>query len=229
MGYAQKGRWRTAAIRILVALLTALVLAACAALAGCGGSSTSSSSSSANGTSSAQPPATASAPASPSTTTTSSPSEAAPSTSIEVTIPGLLKEGYIPKRYTCDGANTSFPVQWSKIPSGTAAVAMFLVNLRPVHGKLFFGWAVTGLSPTSRGVPAGTVPAEAIVGRNSFGKVGYSICPPKGTVEEHFILRVVALPHPLPAKAGFDAEALYKEAESSAKVVGLAGGVYTRR
>lgn len=146
-----------------------------------------------------------------------------------MTIPGLLKEGYIPKRYTCDGANTSLPVQWSKIPSGTAAVAMFLVNLRPVHGKLFFGWAVTGLSPTSRGVAAGTVPAEAIVGRNSFGKIGYSICPPKGTVEEHFILRVVALPHPLPAKAGFDAEALYKEAESAAKVVGLAGGVYTRR
>lgn len=144
-------------------------------------------------------------------------------------IPGLLKEGYIPKRYTCDGANTSLPVQWSKIPAGTAAVAMFLVNLKPVHGKLFFDWAVTNLSPASRGVPAGSLPAGAIVGRNGFGKVGYSICPPRGTVEEHFILRVVALPHSLPAKPGFDAEALYKEAESSAKVVGLAGGVYTRR
>ena len=141
----------------------------------------------------------------------------------------MLKEGFFPKRYTCDGADLSIPVRWSNVPAGTTELAMFLINLRPVDGKLFFDWALANVSPASHAIPAGVVPAGAVIGRNSFGKVGYSICPPRGTVEEHFILRVVALAHPLAAKPGFDAEALYREAERSAKVVGLAGGVYTRR
>ena len=104
---------------------------------------------------------------------------------------------------------------------------MFVVALQPVNKKLVFDWAVAGLNPTSGGFSAGTLPPGAVVGRNSFGKVGYSICPPKGSGEEHYVVRVVALPRSLAAKPGFDAEALYQEAERSAKFVGLAGGVYT--
>ncbi len=166
-----------------------------------------------------------------STTTTAAngPTNRPPAVTIEVTIPGLLKEGFFPKRYTCDGANISFPVRWSRVPSGTAELAMFLVKLNSPVKHPFFDWAVAGLNPSSHGVEAARLPAGAVVGRNGFGQLGYSICPPRGSVEEHYILRLVALPHPLAAKPGFDPEALFKEAERSAKVVGLAGGVYTRR
>jgi phosphatidylethanolamine-binding protein (PEBP) family uncharacterized protein len=161
-------------------------------------------------------------------TSASGPSGGEPTVSIEVTIPTLLKEGYFPKRYTCDGANISFPVRWSKVPSGTAELTMFLVKLNSPVKHPFFDWAVAGLSPGSHGVEAGRLPAGAVVGRNGFGQVGYSICPPRGSIEEHYILRLIALPQLLAAKPGFDPEALFKEAERSAKVVGLAGGVYTR-
>ncbi len=194
-------------------------------LSGCGGSSNPSTSAQ---TSAGQNGSLATTTSGSSAGTSHNSEPPPPSTTIEATIPGLLKEDFIPARYTCDGADTSLPVRWSKIPPGTAELAMFLLDLQPVHGKLFFDWAVAGLSPTAGGVPAGALPAGAVVARNSFGRVDYSICPPKGTVEGHFILRLLALPHALPAKPGFDAEAFYQEAERSTKVVGLAGGVYTR-
>ncbi len=162
-------------------------------------------------------------------TNASSPRSEEPGIAIRVTIPGLPKGRPFPKRYTCDGSAISLPVRWSGIPAGTAQLAMFFVNLKPVHGKLFFDWAVAGIAPTATGVAAGALPHGAVVGRNSSGKVGYSLCLPRGSVEEHFILRLFALSHPLAAKPGFDPEALYNEAERFAKVVGLAGAVYTKR
>ncbi len=218
---------RQAQMRALRRTLAVGPLAVGLALGGCGGSSTPSSPPPPTSAIHASSPATTTSGGSTSTGSGSEPT--APSTTIEVTIPGLLKEDFIPARHTCDGANASLPVQWSKIPAGTAELAMFLLNLKPVKGKPFFDWAVAGLSPTSHGVPAGSLPRGATVGRNSFGNVGYSICPPKGTVEEHFILRLIAMPHAIVPAPGFNPETLYRETEQSTKVVGLAGGVYTRR
>jgi hypothetical protein len=156
-------------------------------------------------------------------------SQPVPPASIDVSIPTVRREGenYIPKRYTCDGADISLSVRWSRIPPGTAELVISVLNLQPVHGHLFFDWAVAGLSPSSRAIFAGTLPTGVIVGRNSFGTVGYSICPAKGAGEEHYAVRLVALPHRLAIRSGFDAEALYREAERSAKVIGLGGGAYT--
>jgi phosphatidylethanolamine-binding protein (PEBP) family uncharacterized protein len=134
----------------------------------------------------------------------------------------------LPRRNTCDGANVWLPFAWSAVPSGTAELALFIVNFKPVNEAVFVDWAVAGLNPTTEGVPAGTLPSGAIVGRNSFGQVGYSICPPKGT-SETYIARLVALPHPLHPRPGFDAKAFYLEAARAARAVGLgAAGGYSR-
>lgn len=190
---------RTTLLGALCAVVTAVV--------GCGGSSSTSGSSSAK---------------------KAAPSEPAPAGSIEVAIPTVLREGesYIPRRYTCYGADLLLPVRWARIPPRTAELVIFVLNLQPVHSHLFFDWAVAGLSPGSHGISAGRLPPRAVVGRNSFGNASYSICPAKGTPEEHYVVRVVALPHPLAATPGFDAETVYREAERSAKVVGLGGGAY---
>ncbi len=203
-------RTRTTGVGAAIGVLVWSIL-----LSGCGGSSKTSS--------------TGAAGTSGRTTTTANRSEQPPKTSIEASIPVVVGDHVIPARYTCDGGNVSLPVQWSLIPKGTAEIVMFLIKLKSSGKGTFFDWAVAGLSPTSHGVSAGALPAGAAVGRNSFGQDGYSICPPKGSGEEIFILRVVALPHPIPAKPGFDAGAFYKEAERSTKVVGITGGVYTRR
>jgi phosphatidylethanolamine-binding protein (PEBP) family uncharacterized protein len=134
----------------------------------------------------------------------------------------------LPARNTCDGADTWLPFKWSAIPSGTAELALFIVNIKPVKEALFVDWAVGGLSPSSNGISAGTLPPGAVVGRNSFGQVGYSICPPKGT-SEVYVARLVALSHPLDPQSGFDGKTFYLEAERAGTAVGLTGaGRYAR-
>ena len=147
---------------------------------------------------------------------------------IEVALPILLAEHRIPKRYTCDGVDQPLPVRWRRVPTGTAELALFVVNLRSAPGKVFVDWAIAGLSPMLHGLSAGQLPRGAVVGRNSFGQVGYSVCPAKDAREEHIIVTVIALRRPLMVRPAFEAEEVYREAERGAKVIGLEGGIYTR-
>jgi phosphatidylethanolamine-binding protein (PEBP) family uncharacterized protein len=154
-------------------------------------------------------------------------SEHPPLVAIDVEVPALTQEEQLPRRYTCDGEDRSLGVRWSGIPADTAELALFIVNTRLAHGELSFAWAVVGLSPRSHGIPTGALPPGAIVGRNSLGEIGYSICPRVRGREENYIVRVIALPHAIAARPGFDAGALYDEAERSAEVVGVTGVNYT--
>jgi phosphatidylethanolamine-binding protein (PEBP) family uncharacterized protein len=217
--------WRPEQTRMRAARATlmASVLAAGLAAAGCGGSSTRVSrpwTASGRGQSRGSSAGAGSPPG-----RTSSQSAAA---AFDVTIPALLPERWIPQRYTCDGADVSLPVSWSAVPPGTAELAVFVLNLQPVHGRLFFDWALAGLSPASHGISAGTLPPGAVVGRNSFGNARYSICPAQRTRAEYFFVKVAALPKPLGARPDFDAEALYRQAERSAIAVAADGGAYKR-
>lgn len=209
----------------IASALTAMLIAA-----GCGGSSAPSGSPAETGSSqpsSGSASSTQATTANPQASSTDRSSEPLPSVTLDVSVPVLLPGNYIPKLYTCDGANRSLPVQWSGIPPGTAELVLFIINFQPVHGSIFFDWAVAGLKPTSRQITAGKLPAGAVVGRNSFGNAGYTICPPTGT-RASYAVKLLALPHPLAAQPGFAAAALYEEASREAKVVGFAGTEYKR-
>jgi phosphatidylethanolamine-binding protein (PEBP) family uncharacterized protein len=162
-----------------------------------------------------------------STTNVNGASEHLPAVSIGVRIPGLLPGYRLPRRNTCDGADVSPPVRWKNLPRGTVELALFVISFKPVHGRLFFDWAVTGLNPALRGLSAGTLPAGAVVGSNSLGRIGYSICPEKGK-RVFYAVKVLALPRPLTVKRGFGAAAVYNEAERSAQFEGFGGVNYTR-
>ncbi len=162
------------------------------------------------------------------TTLGASESKTPPSVAIEVSIPALLAKRYIPKHFTCDGADVSLPVKWSEVPPGTVELAVFFLNPAPIKGAVFFDWAVAGLDPKFGGVSAGRLPRGAVVGRNSFGETGYSVCPARGIREEHVIVRLLALRKRVAVTQGFDAEAFYREARRYSSVVGLAGGIYRR-
>ncbi|HEV3072648.1 MAG TPA: YbhB/YbcL family Raf kinase inhibitor-like protein [Solirubrobacteraceae bacterium] len=127
--------------------------------------------------------------------------------------------------YTCDGANVPPPISWSHVPPNTAEIDLFLFDLSPVHGKLFASWAVAGISPKLRGLSAGQLPAGAILGRNSHGQTGYSLCPPKGPAVRYAFL-MYALPKKIPVSPGFDAEKLREKALHVAASAGLLGASY---
>jgi len=132
----------------------------------------------------------------------------------------------LPAQYTCDGTSTSPALRWQGVPGGTAELALFAMNLQPVQGRLFFNWAVAGIDPALGEIKAGQLPKGAVVGRNSFGKVGYELCP-EGSAET-YMFALFALPKKLSPSRGFDPLALRKEVTDTSGNVGLLALSYTR-
>jgi phosphatidylethanolamine-binding protein (PEBP) family uncharacterized protein len=127
--------------------------------------------------------------------------------------------------YTCDGKGTSPALRWQGVPPGTAELVLFAMNVQPVDGKLFFDWAVGGLSPDLEEIEAGKLPKGTVTGRNSFGKVGYEICP-EGS--ETYMFLLFALPQKLSPSQGFEPLALRKAATELSGNAGLLALSYTR-
>lgn len=132
----------------------------------------------------------------------------------------------LPAEYTCDGKNTSPALRWHGVPPGTAELALFAMNIQPVEGKLFFDWAVAGLSPELEEIEAGKLPKGAVVGRNGFGKAGYEICPEGGG--ETYMFALFALPKRLSPGQGFEPLALRKAVTDVSGNVGLLALSYAR-
>lgn len=132
----------------------------------------------------------------------------------------------LPAQYTCDGKSTSPALRWQGVPQGTAELVLFAMSIQPVEGKLFFDWAVAGLSPELEEIEAGELPKGAVVGRNSFGKTDYEICPEGGS--ETYMFTLFALPERLSPAAGFDPAALRKAVLDVSGNVGLLALSYTR-
>lgn len=95
----------------------------------------------------------------------------------------------IPVRFTCDGVGHSPPVAWSAPPRGTAQLVVTVFD----SDANFTHWTVS-LSPRERALPEGVVPAGAVQGRNSFGRIGYGgPCPPRGAPPHHYQFTLYAL------------------------------------
>jgi phosphatidylethanolamine-binding protein (PEBP) family uncharacterized protein len=130
----------------------------------------------------------------------------------------------LPAQYTCDGTSTSPALRWQGVPQGTAELALLAMNIQPVGGKLFFDWAVAGLSPELEEIEAGKLPKGAVVGRNSFGKTGYEICPEAGG--ETYMFALFALPKRLSPSQGFEPLAFRKAVLETSGDVGLLALTY---
>jgi phosphatidylethanolamine-binding protein (PEBP) family uncharacterized protein len=132
----------------------------------------------------------------------------------------------LPAAYTCDGKGSPPPLRWRGVPQGTTELALFAMNVQPVNGKIFFDWAVAGLSPELTEIEEGKLPRGSIVGLNSFGQSGYKVCPPTGA--ETYMFAVYALPKKLSPAAGFDPSELRKEVLDASGNVGLLALSYVR-
>jgi Raf kinase inhibitor-like YbhB/YbcL family protein len=94
--------------------------------------------------------------------------------------------GHIPAQYTCDGANTPPPLQWSNVPAGAKSLALIVDDpdapdpKAPTH--TFVHWVVYNLPPSATGLgETEQLPAGTREGTNDSKKVGYiGPCPPIG-------------------------------------------------
>jgi phosphatidylethanolamine-binding protein (PEBP) family uncharacterized protein len=217
------GALRAASFAGIAACMCAVV-----AIAGCGGGSGGGSASvasttnattqttpttSSTGSTQAKPPASKS---STSSTTPATPPVAKGSTEpgkpastektfgkIKVTSTAFKAGGPIAVKYTCDGAGISPPLQWQGVPSAAAEVFVLAVDLTGGPRDVV-QWAIAGIPPTTTSIPEGSLPAGAVVGVNSAGKVGWGgICGAKGQLH-HVGFLFYALKRKLALKSGFN-------------------------
>jgi Raf kinase inhibitor-like YbhB/YbcL family protein len=118
---------------------------------------------------------------------------------MRVTSSAFQEGGDIPAKFSCDGANTSPPLQISDVPAGAKALVL-IADDPDAPGGLFTHWAIWNLSPQTSNVAEGSAPS-GVHGTNDFGKSGYGgPCPPSGTHRYYF--RVFALDRQIDLAAG---------------------------
>jgi Raf kinase inhibitor-like YbhB/YbcL family protein len=95
----------------------------------------------------------------------------------------------IPAKYTCDGEDTSPPLEWSGVPENAESLALVVDDPDapdPAAPKMrFVHWVLYNIPPDAHGLREGAsgdgLPEGACEGSNDFKKVGYGgPCPPIG-------------------------------------------------
>ncbi|MGC2330014.1 MAG: YbhB/YbcL family Raf kinase inhibitor-like protein [Candidatus Acidiferrales bacterium] len=94
--------------------------------------------------------------------------------------------GEIPKKFTCDGDDTSPQLTWVTPPAATQSFALTVVDHDAPMGS-FVHWVLydmpAGMRGLSEGVPKqDQLPDGSRQGRNDFDTIGYGgPCPPEGS------------------------------------------------
>ncbi len=130
----------------------------------------------------------------------------ATSTAFELRTASFKPGGDIPKKFTCEGLDTSPSLTWTEPPAGTQSFALIADDPDAPAGT-WVHWVVYDLPASARQLPEGMRKVEELAGggrqgSNDFGKIGYGgPCPPPGKPHRYFF-RLYALDKRLNLKAG---------------------------
>jgi Raf kinase inhibitor-like YbhB/YbcL family protein len=104
---------------------------------------------------------------------------------MKITSSAFQQGANIPSKFSCDGANTSPPLQISDVPSEAKSLVL-IVDDPDAPSGLFTHWAVWNISPQTSTIGEGSTP-KGVQGTNDFGRSGYGgPCPPSGTHRYYF-------------------------------------------
>jgi len=102
---------------------------------------------------------------------------------LDVSSPAFVQHDYIPKKYTCDGANINPPLVLDKIPKNTKSMVL-IVDDPDAPIQTWTHWLVWNIPPT-RKIKEQSIPG--IEGITDFRLQRYSgPCPPSGLHHYHF-------------------------------------------
>lgn len=144
----------------------------------------------------------------------------------------FINEGVIPAANTCDGADLSPALSWTKPPDGTKSLALICDDPDAPMG-VWVHWVIFNLGPQTTSL-AGSVtkaeelPSGARQGKNDFGRIGYGgPCPPKGPAHRYYF-KLYALDTTLPLSRGATKKDLEKAMEGHILAQGQLMGRYGR-
>lgn len=159
---------------------------------------------------------------------TTSPSPGGSGSGASIAVSSDFKPGAtIPRVHTCDGRGVSPPLHATGLPGGTKELVVTMRDPDAPGGN-FIHWGIAHLTAVSGSLslPAGARPPGAVLGKNSYGSLGYrGPCPPSGPAH-HYVITVFALGQASGLKRGFGAD------DVSALAVlgqGTLTGLYARR
>jgi len=124
---------------------------------------------------------------------------AAGGATMKITSSAFHEGGSIPSKFTCDGSDTSPPVQISDVPAEAKSLVL-IADDPDAPGGLFTHWLVWNIPPQTSSIAEGSTP-KGVQGANDFGKSGYrGPCPPPGT--HRYSFKIFALDRELELHAG---------------------------
>jgi hypothetical protein len=118
---------------------------------------------------------------------------------MQISSPAFNQGANIPSKFTCDGSQTSPPLQITGIPAEAKSLAL-IADDPDAPGGLFTHWVIWNIPPQISSIADGSAP-KGVQGTNDFGRPGYGApCPPSGIHRYYF--RVFALDRELDLRSG---------------------------
>jgi Raf kinase inhibitor-like YbhB/YbcL family protein len=145
---------------------------------------------------------------------------------MKITSSAFQQGGNIPSKFSCDGANTSPPLQISDVPSGAKSLVL-VVDDPDAPSGLFTHWTVWNIPPQTSTIAEGSTP-KGVQGTNDFGKSGYGgPCPPSGAHRYYF--KIFALDRELDLPSGAKRSQLDAAMKGHVIAQGQLMGRYSRK
>lgn len=124
--------------------------------------------------------------------------EAGKMLALTITSAAFAHQTAIPGRYTCDGQDTSPPLQIGAVPAGAKSLALVMDDPDAPAGT-WVHWVVWNIPPHSGEIKENSLPAGAEQGVNSWKRNSYGgPCPPSGTHRYFFKLYALDITLNLP-------------------------------
>jgi len=150
---------------------------------------------------------------------------AAEGAKMKITSSAFQEGGNIPSKFTCDGSDTSPPLQITGVPSEAKSLVLITDDPDAPSG-LFTHWLVWNLPPQTNSIAEGSAP-KGVHGTNDFGKPGYKgPCPPPGT--HRYSFKIYALDRELDLRGGAKRSQLDAAMKGHVVAQGVLVGRYAR-
>ena len=112
---------------------------------------------------------------------------------MQITSSAFMDNTPIPGLYTCDGEDINPPLSIEGVPSGAVSLVLLVDDPDapdPTAPQVVWEhWVMWNLPANTSSIDAGSVPAGAVQGTNSWGRTAYGgPCPPIGTHRYFFKL-----------------------------------------
>ena len=151
---------------------------------------------------------------------------AAEGAGMKITSSAFQEGGNIPSKFTCDGSDTSPPLQITGVPSEAKSLVL-IADDPDAPGGLFIHWLVWNIPPQTNSIEEGSAP-KGVQGTNDFGKSGYrGPCPPPGT--HRYSFKIYALDRELDLRGGAKRSQLDAAMKGHVVAQGVLVGRYARK